>query len=595
MNIWKLQPKLIMGIDNDLLKCGLINIQSVRNKTHSIHELITDELFDVLCITETWLRDFDLSVISEMTPSTHTFIHLPREGRVGGGVGVFLSNRFSHIRMIDRPRFGSFEFIEVSFKFQGCNLLFIVVYRAPNLSASEFFDQFDDLLERIDTITAKVIICGDFNFWMDVESDVNRVKFVDLLESHQLSNYVDKVTSTTGHMLDLVLGITDDNFIKDVKIDPDCRFTSIHKLITFRVPLVKDKWVKRISFRNKNDFSPDTFINDVMKRYDELVLTKCDHDNSVRKLDCVDCLVGIYNKVNENEYNGMCPEIEKNVVVVNSSPWYNSETLQKKREKRRYEKKWRKLKTNESWLEYSVVRNQYNELLRRTKTHYYKKKLSEAGYDMRRVYCILNSLTGNLRKKNIPDGFSDQELANNFLDYFKNKIDNIIHSFVNTSVPAYRSCMINTSDIRFTCFHTVDLKEISDIMAKSRKTNCIQDPMPIADIAAANNFNCLENVILKIVNRSILMCKFPVTEKIAAVLHVLKGLLNPQSLSSYRQMSNLSYLSKIIENVILRQLNIHLARIKARVHFQLSRFKKKLAKKKLINIGPSDFQVLLSL
>ena len=133
MNIWKLQPKLIMGIDNDLLKCGLINIQSVRNKTHSIHELITDELFDVLCITETWLRDFDLSVISEMTPSTHTFIHLPREGRVGGGVGVFLSNRFSHIRMIDRPRFGSFEFIEVSFKFQGCNLLFIVVYRAPNL------------------------------------------------------------------------------------------------------------------------------------------------------------------------------------------------------------------------------------------------------------------------------------------------------------------------------------------------------------------------------------------------------------------------------------------------------------------------------
>ena len=83
---------------------------------------------------------------------------------------------------------------------------------------------------------------------MDVESDVNRVKFVDLLESHQLSNYVDKVTSTTGHMLDLVLGITDDDFIKDVQIDSDCRFTSIHKLITFRVPIVKEKWVKRISF-----------------------------------------------------------------------------------------------------------------------------------------------------------------------------------------------------------------------------------------------------------------------------------------------------------------------------------------------------------
>ena len=47
----------------------------------------------------------------------------------------------------------------------------------------------------------------------------------------------------------------------------------------------------------------------------------------------------IYNSINKNEYDNMCPESEKTIVIVNKSPWLNSETLQKEREKRRYEKR----------------------------------------------------------------------------------------------------------------------------------------------------------------------------------------------------------------------------------------------------------------
>ena len=57
-----------------------------------------------------------------------------------------------------------------------------------------------------------------------------------------------------------------------------------------------------------------------------------------------------------------------------------------------------------------------------------------------------------------------------------------------------------------------------------------------------------------IVNLSISAKAFPVSEKHAILKPVLKGSLDSQSLSSYRPISNLSFVSKVIENVILDQL-----------------------------------------
>ena len=204
---------------NQFLKCGLINIQSVRNKTREICELIVDECYDIFCVTETWLNEMDTAVIREMTPQTHSFFHLPRIDRVGGGVGLFLQNSFTHIRCIKRPIFSSFEIIEVNFKYQVCNLLFIIVYRPPNLSANDFFEQFDDLLENIDQITNKVISSGDFNFWMDRELDREKVRFTDLLEAHQLRNFVQNSTSSSGHALDLIISHMEGNFIQNIEIE----------------------------------------------------------------------------------------------------------------------------------------------------------------------------------------------------------------------------------------------------------------------------------------------------------------------------------------------------------------------------------------
>ena len=77
--------------------CGFVNIQSVGDKTVELRELINESELDVLAIAETWLDKYDCAKIKEMTPLTHTFMHLPRGHKRSRGVGLFISNRFTHI------------------------------------------------------------------------------------------------------------------------------------------------------------------------------------------------------------------------------------------------------------------------------------------------------------------------------------------------------------------------------------------------------------------------------------------------------------------------------------------------------------------
>ena len=140
-----------------------------------------------------------------MTPMTHTFFHTPREGRVGGGVGIFISNAFTHIKLENTVVVSSFEYIVVSFRFGIEKFVCLVVYRPPDQNVNIFMNEFGSILERLNTVSENVIISGDFNFWIDDINNPHTVAFLELIESFQFKNNITKETSSTGHILDLVL------------------------------------------------------------------------------------------------------------------------------------------------------------------------------------------------------------------------------------------------------------------------------------------------------------------------------------------------------------------------------------------------------
>ena len=89
-------------------------------------------------------------------------------------------------------------------------------------------------------------------------------------------------------------------------------------------------------------------------------------------------------------------------------------------------------------------------------------------------------------------------------------------------------------------------------------TYCANDPLPMSDIKRSENLSDLLKTLTDMVNVNIDNNVFPWSEKRAIVKPIVKGKLDPQCLNSFRPVSNVMFLSKIVEKVILDQLMDHL-------------------------------------
>ncbi len=76
---------------NFFFKLGLLNIRSLTPKAVIVNEKITDNSFDVLCLTETWLKTNDYFGLNESTPPSYCYKHEPRQTGCGGGVTTIYS------------------------------------------------------------------------------------------------------------------------------------------------------------------------------------------------------------------------------------------------------------------------------------------------------------------------------------------------------------------------------------------------------------------------------------------------------------------------------------------------------------------------
>ncbi len=62
-NLIVIKPeKCKINEQNLFLKLGLLNIRSLTPKAVIVNEMITDNSFDVLCLTETWLKQMIILV-----------------------------------------------------------------------------------------------------------------------------------------------------------------------------------------------------------------------------------------------------------------------------------------------------------------------------------------------------------------------------------------------------------------------------------------------------------------------------------------------------------------------------------------------------
>jgi len=73
-----------------------------------------------------------------------------------------------HARNVQLPVFSTFEVVAAFVHRAGFNAVVVVVYRPGSCNVTQsFFDDFGELLERLSTFSAPLMIAGDFNIHVD--------------------------------------------------------------------------------------------------------------------------------------------------------------------------------------------------------------------------------------------------------------------------------------------------------------------------------------------------------------------------------------------------------------------------------------------
>ena len=96
----------------------------------------------------------------------------------------------------------AFESTSIQISTEGAkDVIFHVLYRPPNLSKSQFLDQFGMFLEGAALSGCENIFLGDVNFHLD-QRDTWTLKFYDILEQFSFTQLVNTPTHIQGHILD---------------------------------------------------------------------------------------------------------------------------------------------------------------------------------------------------------------------------------------------------------------------------------------------------------------------------------------------------------------------------------------------------------
>ena len=149
----------------------------------------------------------------------------------------------------------------------------------------------------------------------------------------------------------------------------------------------------------------------------------------------------------------------------------------------------------------------------------------------------------------LPQQRSFKLSADDFATFFQDKVAGMrrLHPPVNPVITQRQAP-------QFSRFEPVTVSEIQKLIMTTPAKSCALDPIPIWLLKQM--MTSIAPVVCHLCNLSLQTGTFPMVLKHACVIPLLKKpALDPDATNSYRPISNLSYLSKVVERVVDRRFN----------------------------------------
>ena len=188
------------------------------------------------------------------------------------------------------------------------------------------------------------------------------------------------------------------------------------------------------------------------------------------------------------------------------------------------------------------------------KQKYYSSLVLENEKDQKQLFKIVKDLSKESKQTTLPKYDSDAQLADDFGDYFIEKVDKIREKFP-TTTDFDKYDKHDESFASFANFEPVSAENVKKLVMQSPSKSCLLDPIPTNLLKQC--LNELQPTITRIVNLSLEEGKMPDDLKHAVVTPLLKKQGADLIFKNFRPVSGLPFLSKIIEKVVSQQLNAH--------------------------------------
>ena len=504
------------------LRCALLNVRSLKNKCDVVSEYISDHNIDILCLTESWIDDkiSDLLCLKSATPSGYSFISVPRKSDRSSGL-VLIYKSSIRVRLKPSLNKDSFESMLAEVVYDHIQMGMVLVYRPPSENFSTLLTEFGQLVTPLLIENSSRILClGDFNIHADQENDLRTKAFNSLLSEIGLLQHVCFPTLEKGHTLDLVL--------TDVRHPPLIRepgptlqgyVQSDHYPPCFDITCPKPhKPSKIIKFRKCSNLDLEHFKSKLTSSLADSTATS-DANN----------MVDVYNQTLQSCLDDLLPVRSETITEHFNCPYYSDEIRAAKQRRRKLERQWRKSRSDHHRALYVNQCKFVTTLLKRAKAEYYQTKVIECKTDQKALFRVLNELMH--RNNDTPD-------------------------LTNTDHPVVPSSPL----FSLSTFKHVTEKAVEKAVQSRPSKHCPLDPVPMWLLK--NSIDILAPYLTELVNQSFSSGVFPYDLKTAILKPLVKRLgLDPENCKNLRPISNIAFLSKLLESLACERYETALVRV----------------------------------
>ena len=478
-----------------------------------------------------------------------------RPDRQGGGVAL-LYKSFLKVRMMEEGNLATFQYViwSITQSNENINMLLVAIYHPPYSMAkpvtnASFIDEFSNWLPDKLLSHKNIIIAGDFNLHVNDPNNEDAGIFLDTLTALGLVQHVAFPTHRSDNTLDLIITeICNGISVKECRSGPSLLDHCAVKCIT-SIPKENVKQ-QLLSFRKLKTIDTEAFQRD-------LSLESITTSN-------LDDMVMEYGHQMRATLDKHAPVITRNTVVRHTNLWFNDDLKNQKKKVRHREKIWRRYKLDSNWTALKVERSKYRHMLKQARITSIKDEINDCRGDTKKLYKLVANLTNTASQNPLPETLDDELLANEFAEFFIGKIQKIRNDL--DDLPLYEPS--ESAVPTFSSFKPMSSEEVLKVITSMPSKSCELDEIPmnlLKKIAPS-----IVEFITKLVNVSLGQGVFTSSWKITLVKPLLKKVGLELIKTNFRPVSNLPFLSKLIEKCMLAQFNNHCAQHNLLPDYQLA-------------------------